>query len=238
MSQLSKRTIVECALTLTQEEGARALTIRRIGKRLGVDPTALYRHFPKKDDLVLACMDEVLGRALSAFENDSTFSGAQDDWRSIIRGATSSFFHVGQEYPGIVSSCFFRVTGGRHERRWVELFMETLSSAGLSPEETALHYRAIVDAMLSLTGLRCSVICMTPELILRDRLAWSQIYAHLPTKQFPATRAHSAELAAVTPEEVFEEIMDTVINAVELAVARAHARERRGVEGRLVSPGL
>src|SRR5688572_1534829 len=54
---LTPEAIVERALEFIEREGTGALTVRRLGAELGVDPTAFYRHFRDKDDLVLACMD-------------------------------------------------------------------------------------------------------------------------------------------------------------------------------------
>ena len=36
------------------------LTVRRLGKELGADPTAIYRHFRDKDELVRAVLDRLV----------------------------------------------------------------------------------------------------------------------------------------------------------------------------------
>ena len=45
---LSRERILEEALRLVDEEGLRALTMRALGKRLGVDPMSVYNHVPGK----------------------------------------------------------------------------------------------------------------------------------------------------------------------------------------------
>lgn len=48
--------------------GLASLSMRVLGAELGVDATALYRHFPNKDSLVEAMVDRMLGEALEAHE--------------------------------------------------------------------------------------------------------------------------------------------------------------------------
>jgi AcrR family transcriptional regulator len=44
---LTRDDFVRVALEFVESHDISELTIRAIGKELGVDPTALYRHFPK-----------------------------------------------------------------------------------------------------------------------------------------------------------------------------------------------
>ena len=46
--------LIECGLELIQRKGIHALTLREIGKRLGVSRSAAYRHFKDKDALLFA----------------------------------------------------------------------------------------------------------------------------------------------------------------------------------------
>jgi AcrR family transcriptional regulator len=56
---------VRAATGFVDENGLEALTMRSLGDLLGVDPTALYRHFPNKDALLSAMLDDMLGTVLS-----------------------------------------------------------------------------------------------------------------------------------------------------------------------------
>ncbi|UNB52923.1 TetR/AcrR family transcriptional regulator [Mycolicibacterium sp. YH-1] len=216
---LSEDTIVECALALVQEEGSSALSLRRIGRELGVDATAFYRHFRNKDDLVLACMDRVLAIAYQSFVHKADSLEEPLNWKATLSLAAHTFFTVSQDFPTVTALGFSRVTGGDGERKWIELFVSTLASLGLDERMTALHYRALVDTMLSLAALRAGVIALTPDLALKDRTAWSRIYAHLPEDKHPATRAHAPELERVTPEGVFRTVIDGLLGAIEATLA-------------------
>ena len=57
---LSRDDFVRVALEFVNDHDMSELTIRALGKQLGVDATALYRHFPKKESLLDAMLDSVL----------------------------------------------------------------------------------------------------------------------------------------------------------------------------------
>lgn len=51
-STLTREQVVDTALGIVDEEGLEALSMRRLGKELGVEAMALYRHVPNKDALL------------------------------------------------------------------------------------------------------------------------------------------------------------------------------------------
>lgn len=57
---LRRADVIEGALNLLDEEGLDALTLRRLGERLGVRASALYRHVPSKEALFDAMAEAVL----------------------------------------------------------------------------------------------------------------------------------------------------------------------------------
>jgi AcrR family transcriptional regulator len=56
---------VSAAMAFVDEHGLAALTMRALGEQMGVDPTAVYRHFPNKESLIDAMLSNLLGDALS-----------------------------------------------------------------------------------------------------------------------------------------------------------------------------
>ncbi len=205
---LSADAIVDAALELTEREGAGALTVRRLGRELGVDATAFYRHFRDKDELVLAVSDRIIAMTLDAVVES-------DDWRETLRSITSSSNATNLRYPAVTSITFARITGGRAERAMVELILTTISRAGLPPAETALYYRALVDAMLSLTGQAAAFANLEPALRKKDASAWTQVYGLLSRSEYPTTSAHAKELADLSEQDIFHAVIEAVIGAIE-----------------------
>ena len=54
--------VVARALRVLDDHGLADLTMRRLGTELGLQPSALYHHFPSKQVLLAAVADEILAR--------------------------------------------------------------------------------------------------------------------------------------------------------------------------------
>ena len=57
---LDRRSIVVAAVEIADREGLGALSMRGVAAKMGVPVTSLYRHVPKKDDLVSLMVDHVM----------------------------------------------------------------------------------------------------------------------------------------------------------------------------------
>ncbi|MGW0043125.1 TetR/AcrR family transcriptional regulator C-terminal domain-containing protein [Rhodococcus sp. NPDC003348] len=60
--QLRRADVLAGAITILDEYGLGDLTMRRLATSLGVQPGALYWHFPNKQTLLAAITDDMLGR--------------------------------------------------------------------------------------------------------------------------------------------------------------------------------
>lgn len=205
---LSADSILNAALELAEREGAGALTVRRLGLELGVDPTAFYRHFRDKDELVLAMSDRIIAMTLARIS-------PVQDWRDMLRVIVREARAMNLRFPAVTSLTFARTTGGPAERQMVEKIVDTISRAGLPPDQTALYYRAIVDAMLSLTGQAAAGANLETAARIKEETAWTRLYGLVPQTEYPATRAHAQELAQVSDSQVFDAVIDAVIDAIQ-----------------------
>ncbi|WP_214413141.1 TetR/AcrR family transcriptional regulator C-terminal domain-containing protein [Sphaerisporangium fuscum] len=79
---LSRDQIVRAAIELLDAEGMEALSMRKLGARLGAGATSLYWHVTSKDQLLELVLDEVYGEP-----------GLHDPARSGWREAVSAFAH-------------------------------------------------------------------------------------------------------------------------------------------------
>ena len=61
---------VRVAFEIVDTSGLAALTMRSLGDRLGVDPTAVYRHFPSKERLIDTMLDSIIGDAAGSAHTD------------------------------------------------------------------------------------------------------------------------------------------------------------------------
>ena len=72
------REVVAEGRRLLEEEGPRALTMRRLAERLGIQAPSLYKHLPDKTALEAAIVATGMEEAAAAFETAVARAGAND----------------------------------------------------------------------------------------------------------------------------------------------------------------
>src|SRR5664279_4643459 len=85
--KLTRATLVAAALRIADTEGLDALSMRRLGAELGVDPTAAYRHLPNKKDLLSGVVEAVLDGADVATD-------PADPWQEQFRTVARAYRHA------------------------------------------------------------------------------------------------------------------------------------------------
>ncbi|GGT86134.1 TetR/AcrR family transcriptional regulator [Streptomyces lateritius] len=204
---LSPRLIVEACLELLDAEGADALTFRRIGARLGADPTAVYRHFRNKDDLLLAVADHLLEESLEGFEPAA-------DWRETLRTLFVRNRTVYLSHPRAAVLATVRITRRPAEMRVIEMVLAALSDAGFPPEEAVRHYRALVDFMLSWSCMEATYLALDPGTRHDDESAWSGAYAAVPAGTHTHIAAAAPYLASVEDDANFHFALALMLDAI------------------------
>ena len=154
---LSRDTITDAAFRLTRDEPNTPLTLTRLGTELGADPTALYRHFRKRDELLLAVFDQMYADVMVRYEHDN-------DWRRSLRAIAAAMRAVLLERPALIAEVGYRFTGGPHERSAIELTHGIFERAGLRGEAARLQVRAFGELMLSHAAMSAASITLPAEI--------------------------------------------------------------------------
>ncbi|MFI6322909.1 TetR/AcrR family transcriptional regulator [Nonomuraea sp. NPDC050556] len=209
-SQLSQEAIIDASLRLAARGSADAFTVRRLGEELGADPTAIYRHFRDKDELVLSVADRAYGEVLDGVPDGLS-------WQDRLRALARESFRVALKYPAVAAGTLSRTTRRPNEFRIVELILGAIAEAGLDGAAAAVHYRAWGDAMLAHVGQHAAYALYDPEIRAGDEGSWTREYRTVDPVRFPRITRLSAELAAVTTQQVF----DVQVEALILAIANA-----------------
>jgi AcrR family transcriptional regulator len=220
-SQLSPETIIEASLRIAARGSADAFTVRRLGEELGADPTAVYRHFRDKDDLLLEVADRTLGEVL-----DSIAEGLS--WQDRIRALADGSLAVALKYPAVASAMASRTTRRANEFRVVELILGAVTEAGLTGAEAAVHYRMVGDSLLALVGQRAAYLLFSSEARAADEASWTREYRLVDPVAFPQITAVAEELAQVTQDGVYRARVEALITAIERRVAELAAESGEG----------
>lgn len=129
---LSRRRILEAAVELVDREGLRGLSMRRLGRELGVEAMSLYNHVPNKEAL-LGGMVEVLIEGLEIPGESSA------GWEEQVRGAFRSYLKIARAHPEVFQLFATRPLGTGEALR----IFEVLRSAGLDVVPALHAFRAL-----------------------------------------------------------------------------------------------
>ena len=126
--------MVERALELADAEGTAALTMRRLGRELGVEAMALYTHVRSKDDLLSA-----LGaRILTKLEVEPR---EHADWRGRIEAVCRAWAALRERHPHTFALIYAAETGVEPV---TEELMDALLTAGFEGADAWLAYQTLV----------------------------------------------------------------------------------------------
>lgn len=67
--------IYKCALGILEAEGPQAVTIRRVAKKVGITPMAIYHHFPSRQALLNAVVDSEFEQLVDFFNRSQIKRG-------------------------------------------------------------------------------------------------------------------------------------------------------------------
>jgi|SRR5437868_7618015 len=207
-SQLSADVIIEACLRIAARGSDDAFTVRRLGQELGADPTAVYRYFRDKDELLLSVADRAFDEVL-----DSIPPGLE--WKDRLRALAEGSLAMSKKYPIVASKSASRITRRINEFRIVEMILGAITEAGLEGADAVLHYRVFGDSMLSHLGMMADYALLPTEIRAADESSWAREYRMVDPGDFPAITRVSAELPAVTDSDIYRVRLESIIAAIE-----------------------
>lgn len=211
---LTPATILDTARAVVEEDGPDALTLRRLGRDLGSNHTAVLRHFSGKDDILVGLAERLIEEAMRDF-------AASDSWRETLADLARRIRRACLAHPRVARLVSTRVTRGPAELRGADAVVGALLRAGFTDREAASYYRALVDTAFAMSSYEAGFRALAPEQQEADRSAWRRSYLTASASEHP----HLAAVAPVLPEvddlDQFEVTVGLLLDALELRVERA-----------------
>jgi AcrR family transcriptional regulator len=135
--RLSRERVLEAAMTVADEGGIDALTIRSLAQSLGVKPMSVYYYVANKDEI----LDGIVDLVFSQIE----LPKADTDWRAEIHRRARSARRVLRAHPWAIGLMESRTSPGPATLRHHDAVIATLRGAGFSQALTA-HAYALLDS--------------------------------------------------------------------------------------------
>ena len=209
---LSRDEIVAAVLRLMDAEGESALTFARLGDELRSSPTAVYRHFASRNELLEALGDHLDGISLAGYE-------PTDDWRADLTELAWRAWKTAADHPAAAALSFTLVANGPNELRAVEWVLRALAIAGLRGRIAVIHYQAYATMVLGAAASYGARLSNAGSREVAD--GWIQVYAPTDPSLYPHAEAAKADLAFVNYEEVFAVQLEMYLTALGLAASKS-----------------
>lgn len=204
---LSREEIVTAALRIMDAEGEAALTFSRLGEELKASPTAVYRHFSSRRDVLVALADHLDGLSLAGYE-------PTDDWRTDLEALAWGAWRTATAHPAAAATSLSLVTNSLNELRAVEWVLRALHMAGLRGRAAVIQYQVYSNLVLSSASAQGARLSSSDAR--EDDTGWVQVYAPKDPSQFPYAEAAKSDLARVDADEVFAKQVEMYLAALAL----------------------
>lgn len=158
---LSRELILDTAIDFVDRYGLTALTMRRLGKQLGVEAMSLYRYVNGREDLLEGIVDRMVAEL--HLNRGREELPATTGWQAYLQWLAHAVRALAREHPNL-----FPLIATRHPAapwlrpplrsvRVVEDFLATLISRGFSDARAVTAYRAFSSFLLGYLLLEASV---------------------------------------------------------------------------------
>lgn len=202
------RDAILAAATELAASGA-AITFRGLGSALGADPTAIYRRFRDKDELMGALLDGLIADSLAGVDRDAP-------WRDQLREGAVRTIDTFAAHPQVGAEATTIDTGGPGELAVIDWILHQLGRAGLDKQQVVRCYAAyssyVLAAAATLSRQRMQ------ELEGERSAAWIGDLRSVDPARQPSLAAVLPELLALTGREVFLAGIDVLLDSFEAIV--------------------
>ncbi|WP_328468416.1 TetR/AcrR family transcriptional regulator C-terminal domain-containing protein [Actinoplanes sp. NBC_00393] len=172
-SPLSRERVLNAALSLADEGGTDALTMRRLGQELGVEAMSLYRHVANKDAVLAGIVDLVIA--------EITLPPATEGWKPAMRARGVAAHEALLRHPWAPALLMSRTNTGPAMLRYIDFTLGVLRSAGFSWQLADYAWNTMDSYIYGFT-LRKLNFPIAPA----DYADVASAHVHmLPTDQFP-----------------------------------------------------
>ena len=207
---LSRAVIIDACLVLIERNGADAFSMRLLGTHLEVDPTAMYRHFRNKDELLRAVGDRIHASVLVDLP-------ARGGWRRIVREICIRLRAAHLAHPELASLVRTGPPMHNNEFALTEAMLHQLRRGGLKPRDATLAYHALIELTVASAAIDAPLAAKSVAERSATYRLWRAAYASLDPELYPESVALAAHLYATSADDRFAYALDCLLAGIQPA---------------------
>lgn len=208
-ARLTRESILDCYIELADRAGRAEISLRQLGEALAVDPTAIYRHFRDKSELLAAVTDRLLAGVVDRFEPSG-------DWREDLRALALMTRSVYLTHPHLARPLAESPSSHPANARLIEACLSALRSCGLSDRDAAQAVELMENHVAGVSSLDAVMDAS-------ENASWRRELAALPRDDYPNLTA-VADLLYTEDARNFEFGLDLMLDAFDALAARSGGR--------------
>jgi AcrR family transcriptional regulator len=192
-ASLTREHVLRAALAVADENGIESLSMRLLGRRLGVEAMSLYNHVANKDDILDGIVDLVVEEIVIP-------SGATD-WRSAMKERAVSARRAFKSHPWASALIDSRLGSGPARLRYLDAMIGALQGAGFSLELAARAF-SVLDCYIY--GFARQLLNMGANDEKTDKKQAAALRNAMPDMVYP----YLAQMAELTMKNGYDEEAD------------------------------
>jgi len=213
--RLTRERVIDAALRIMDEEGLDAVTMRRLGKALGVEAMSLYHYVSDKEDL----LQGLCSRVMSEFDIPQ-----HDDrpWAERARSGAREWRRVLKAHPNVLSLFAERSKPmtDLQALRPMEYALSLIMEAGVADRDAVRVFHVfggyIMGFVIMEVGRMFTAGALDAESPNADAVAPT-----FPASELPHIAAALPHLAETDPDEQFELGLDLLLAGMQTRFARS-----------------
>ena len=181
---LNRERVVRAAMDLADESGIESVTMRELGRRLGVEAASLYNHVAGKDDLLDGMVDLVVA--------EIDLPSADVDWKEAMRRRAVSAREVFAHHRWAAGLIDSRGRNGPSSLSYADRVLGVLLDAGFSPGLAANAFLALDSYIYGFERQRSNISPADDEDITEVA---QEVLAAIPQGAYPSLARVATEYA-------------------------------------------
>jgi AcrR family transcriptional regulator len=209
---LTRQRIIEAALRIMDDEGLEAVTMRRIGRDLGVEAMSLYNHVQDKEDILNGVCEQVLAE----FRIPES-----EDWAEAARLGAREYRRLLLAHPNVITL----LSEGKgpftnpDALRAYEFALGIFRSVGLAEADSVKAFHTFGGYILGFVMMELGPMVGGPDDEAHDR-AHEEMARMLASADLPRLREALPYIIDCDIEEQFEFGLELLIEGLRTRVSR------------------